>query len=173
MNHRPAPLHLSARAAQLARFLLAATTALAVVGCGAAPAPVRPDMRTLDERRAVLVIQEALQDNGAKPGPAKEVTTAAGKPLRVEATVVGTNYGVAFITEQEAADLGAALPPRRDTDELRLIRPGQDIVLLLYQDRYQYDVADTHSATAVAAENELRKDIGDFVQRVVKAGPTR
>ncbi|MBW2457458.1 MAG: hypothetical protein JRI68_23325 [Deltaproteobacteria bacterium] len=146
---------------------------MATLGCGASQAPQRPEMQMLDERRAVLVMQQSMQDHGAKPAPGKDATMRSGDVLHVDVTVEGTIYGVAFVTEREAARLGSSLPPRRDSDELRLVRPEGDIVLLLYQDRYQYDRADTHSATAITAENELSKDIGDFVLRVVKADARR
>jgi len=150
-----------------------ATLAVVLSGCSGASAVTRPDMRDLDERRAVLVIQSAIQDNGEHPGPGKDVTMSNGEVLHVDVTVGGTPYGVAFVTEREATTLGSALPPRRRSDELRLIRPEQNVILLLYQDGYQYDVADTHAATAVTAENKLTKDIADFVLRVVRAEKTR
>ncbi|MBW2522604.1 MAG: hypothetical protein JRI23_00445 [Deltaproteobacteria bacterium] len=146
---------------------------LLVAGCGGANAATRPDMQMIEERRAALVIQEAIHKHGEKPGPGKDATLRSGDVLHVDVTVTGTIYGVAFVTEREAAQLGSSLPPRRESNELRLVRPEGDVVLLLYQDRYQYDRADTHAATAVTAEAELSKDIADFVLRVVQAEKRR
>lgn len=130
-------------------------------------------MRELDERRALLVIQNSIADHHARPGPNKDVPLG-DKQLTVDVTVEGTPYGVAFITAREAQQLGKALPTRQASDELRLVRPTpDDIVLVLYQDVYQYDVSDKHTVTAQTAELKLRKDVGDFVLRVVKAGKTR
>lgn len=161
------------RAVRGALLLGSFTLSILTTGCGASSAARRPDMRELDERRAVLVIQQSIQDHGERPGAGQDVTMTTGEPLHIDVMVAGTPYGVAFVTEQEAARLGSALPPRRRADELRLIRPEQNVVLLLYQDGYQYDVADTHAATAVTAENKLSKDVADFVLRVVRAGKTR
>lgn len=159
------------RSPYLAAALLAA--ALLSAGCGASSSAVRPEMQLLDERRAVLLIEQAMEQNGVTPGPGKDTTMRDGQVLHVDVTVDGTVYGVAYVTEREAGRLGSSLPPRRRSDELRLIRPEGDVVLLLYQDRYEYDTADTHSATAIAAENELKKDIADFALRVVKADARR
>ena len=121
----------------------------------------------------MLLIQEALQQNGAQPEAGKDVTLPNGKTLHIEATVAGGPYGVAYVTAYEAERLAGGLPARRSADELRIGQFGGSSVLLLYDDGYQYDVADTHTATAIAAEQRLRKDIADFVVRVVKAGEAR
>src|SRR5512133_1550163 len=148
-----------------------ATLALgSALACGGAQKSARPDLRSIEEGRAVLLIQEELQANGAKPEAGKDVPLPDGKTLHVEATVAGTPYGVAYVTAYEAERLGGSLPTRKSADELRIGQFGDSSVLLLYDTAYQYDVADTHTATAIAAEQRLKKDIADFVIRVVKAG---
>jgi hypothetical protein len=147
--------------------------ALGQSACGGAVTSARPDMRTLEEGRAVLVIQQAMNANGTTPDPGRDVPLPNGNTLHVDVIVGGTGYGVAFLTPQAVQKIGSALPPRRNADEMRITRLGDVSVLLLYDDAYQYDAGETHTATAVAAERKLTKDVGDFITRVVKAQEVR
>ena len=147
--------------------------ALGAGACGGAGTPARPDMRTLEDGRAVLVIQQAMQENGTKPEPGRDVPLPNGSPLHVDVMVGGTGYGVAFLTPQDVKKIGSALPARRNAEEMRITRLGEVSVLLLYDDAYQYDAGETHTATALAAERKLAKDIGDFITRVIKAQEVR
>jgi hypothetical protein len=152
-------------------LLLSGAPALALVvmlgGCGARQAP-KADLHPIDEGRAVLVMQEALEANGVKPAPGPDVDLGDGQKLHVELLVGDTGYGIAYVTAYEAETLGKRLPQRRSSEEMRIQVLGDLRVLLLYDDGYQYDSGETHSQTAVAAEGKLKRDIADYVLRVVK-----
>jgi hypothetical protein len=78
--------------------LTAALGSLAL-GCGPEPAPRAPnETRTLDERRAVEVIRRAVAQEGEKPAPAREVELRSGKTLRVDVSIEGREYGIAYIS---------------------------------------------------------------------------
>ncbi len=131
-----------------------------------APNPTRP----LDERRAIEVIRKAISLENARPAPARDVTIAGyEKPLRVDVSVEGHEYGVAYITAEDAEKLGNAIPPKNGPDEkLRLARAGEngDVrIVLLYQDNYRYDdlVGEEHEQTTIAAERLLTRDVQDFI----------
>lgn len=130
-----------------------------------APNPTRP----LDERRAIEVIRRAVAAEGVNPAPGREVMLISGKPVRIDVGVEGKEYGIAYITSDDAAKLGDAIPTRNQQDEkLRLARAGEagDVrVVLLYQDNYRYDdlVGETHEKTTITAERELTRDVQDFV----------
>src|SRR5262249_35424119 len=113
---------------------------IACSGGGAkAPNPTRP----LDERRAIEVIRQAVQVEGVDPAPSRDVTLASGQEIRVDVSIQGRDFGIAYITRDDADKLGGAIPPRNQKDErLRIARAGPDgeiRVVLLYQDNYVYD----------------------------------
>lgn len=131
-----------------------------------APNPTRP----LDERRAIEVIRKAISLENARPAPARDVQLAGfEKPLRVDVSVEGHEFGVAYITADDAAKLGNAIPPKNAPEEkLRLARVGEngDVrIVLLYQDNYRYDdlVGEDHEQTTIAAERLLTRDVQDFI----------
>lgn len=128
------------------------------------------DMRPVEERRARAVIEKAISGEGMSPAPPRDVTLDGGAVLSEDMSVADTKYGVAYLTVPEAKALGASIPPYEpDREELRLVR-GTDgeVVLILYEQAYEYDAGETHTVTAVTAEAKLDRDVGDFVLHVVK-----
>lgn len=157
----------------MAAFVLAAP-ALACIGVGTAACtttvvrasnPTRP----LDERRAIEVIRSAIRAEGARPTAGRDVAISSGAVLRVDVGVEGREYGVAYITRAEAERLGSGIPPRNLKDErLRLARGGPNgevRIVLLYEENYAYDdlAGDSHEQTAIACEQELARDVRDFI----------
>lgn len=149
---------------------IASIAALAVVGCetgeARAPNPTKP----LDERRALEVIHKAIGLEHEKPAAGREVTLAnSGKVLTVDVGVEGHEYGIAYITAEEAEKLGDAIPNKNQIDgKLKLTRAGEDgsvRILLLYQDNYRYDdlLGEAHQQTTITAERLLTRDVQDFI----------
>jgi hypothetical protein len=131
-----------------------------------APNPTRP----LDERRAIEVIRRAISLEGSRPAPGRDVVLSGlEKTLRIDVGVEGKEFGIAYITEEDATKVGDAIPPRPATDEkLRLARSGEtgDVrILLLYQDNYRFDdlIGEEHQQTAISAERVLTRDVQDFL----------
>lgn len=146
----------------------AALFALALAGCSGegaqAPNPTRP----LDERRAIEVIRRAITQAGEQPGPAREVALTTGKPIRVDVGVEGHEYGIVYVTEADAAELGAAIPKPGAGDKLQIARGGPDgstRMVLLFQQSYLYDdhVGEAHEQTVITSEGKLARDVRDFV----------
>jgi hypothetical protein len=137
--------------------------------CGPSRAPVQM-LRSLEERRAQAIIERTFADHGVQPAPGRVLKLSDGSEIREELAIAGSPYGVAYVTEQEAQKHGKALPPHDpNNDQLRLIRPNENaVVLLLYQTAYRFDAGEAHSVTAVTAENQLAKDVADFVTHVVR-----
>lgn len=140
----------------------------------AAPEPrPRNPSRPLDERRAVEIIIQAFYDERDRPVPGQPVTLAPNKRLKVDVAAEGRRFGVAYVTAQERAELGDALPPRDPSmgDALQLVTglgaEGDARVLLLYDSDYLYDdhVGAERRASTVAAELKLRRDVRDFLVR--------
>ncbi|MRG92261.1 hypothetical protein [Polyangium spumosum] len=150
---------------------LVATAALGAVALGCAPEPVRAPnpTRSLDERRALEVIRRAVAQEGEKPAPAREVEMRNGKALRVDVSVDGHEFGIAYISDDDADKLGDAIKPPNGPDEkLRLERVGPDgevRIVLLYQTNYRYDdlAGESHELTTITAERTLTRDVRDFI----------
>lgn len=143
--------------------------ACALTACETPAARSANATRSLDERRAIAIIQKAMQREGARPGPSREVTLVDGAPLRVDVSVSGHDYGVAYVTASDLAAAGSSVPPPNKKDErLRLIRAGEDgeaHIVLLYQSNYVYDdlVGADHEQTTITAERSLSRDVQDFI----------
>lgn len=151
-------------------FLATLVLGAQLVGCGPPEAKAPNPTRTLDERRAIEVIRRAVAQEGVQPGPGREVQLASsGKPVRIDVGVQGHEYGVVYVTEDDAQKLGDAIPPpNRQEEKLRLVRAGADgetRLVLLYQTNYRYDdlVGETHEQTTITAERQLTRDVQDFI----------
>jgi len=144
--------------------------ALASTACDSGPARSANPTKPLDERRAIEVIRRAITLENAKPGPGRDAKlVGSGKVLQIDVGVEGHEYGVAYITSDDAEKLGDAIPGKNGVDEkLRLARVGDDgeiRVVLLYQDNYRYDdlVGESHEQTTITAERLLTRDVQDFI----------
>ena len=159
-----------ARRGAVLLFAALAFVGAASVGCGPPEAKAPNPTRTLDERRAIEVIRRAMAQEGTQPAPGRDVELAgSGKPIRVDVGVQGREYGVVYVTDEDARKLGDAIPPANRQDEkLRLVRAGADgevRLVLLYQTNYRYDdlIGETHEQTTITAERQLARDVQDFV----------
>jgi hypothetical protein len=150
---------------------IVAAAALGTVALGCGPEPVRAPnpTRTLNERRALEVIRRAVSQEGVQPAPARDVELRNGKPLRVDVSIEGHEYGIAYISDDDADKLGDSIKPPNGPDEnLRLERVGADSevrIVLLYQSNYRYDdlAGETHELTTITAERTLTRDVRDFI----------
>lgn len=101
------------------------------------------------------------------------IALAPGRNLEVDVLSEGRKYGVAYVTANERAALGPALPPRDASmgDALQLVSglgdDGDARVLVLEDTDYAYDdqVGEEHEETTVTAELKLRRDVRDFLVR--------
>jgi len=143
--------------------------ALSLLACSGAKAP-DSILKPLEERRAQKIMQDAIHGSGEKPAPGRLHTLRTGASLREDVAIAGGPYGIAYVSEQEARELGKAIDsfdPQRE--DLYLLKPAQDaIVLVLYERAYRYDAGDAHTVTAVTAERKLAKDVTDYVLHVVQ-----
>lgn len=136
------------------------------LGCEPPPVKTAPNpTRTLDERRAIEVIRNAVAAEGARPAPAREEKlTNKDKTVRVDVSIEGKKYGIVYVSDDDKASLGDSIPPPNAKDEsLKIVRAGDDgsiVLVLLYQTNYRYDdlVGEGHEQTVITAENELTRD---------------
>jgi hypothetical protein len=153
------------------RWVVVAFATLAA--CGSPEPRTANPTRPLDERRAIEIILAAFADERDHPVPGRIVKLAQGQDLEVDVGAQGKKYGVAYVTVNERARLGAVLPPREPSmgDALQLVSGlGDDSdarVLVLQDTSYLYDdhVGEEHRETTVTAELKLRRDVRDFLVR--------
>jgi len=138
-------------------------------GCSGPDARTPNPTRPLDERRAVEVIRRAITDEGAEPVPGRDIQLVSGKTLTIDVGVKDHEFGIAYITAEDAQKLGDAIPPPNKKDErLRLARAGEEgeiRIVLLYQENYLYDdlAGAVHEQTTITCERSLARDVQDFI----------
>ncbi len=148
----------------------AALAAFALFGCGPGEAKAPNAMRALDERRALEVIRQAVKNEGVDPAAGRDAKLTGGtKDIHIDIGIAGKDYGIAYISADDAQKLGDAIPHANKKDErLRLVRAGDDgetRIVLLYQDNYLYDdlSGEGHEQTTISCERALTRDVQDFI----------
>lgn len=154
-------------------WLLGLCGLLLLGACGGQEAKAPNPMRPLDERRAIKIITSTFHEEHVAPVQGRQVEIDEGTVLELDVGAQGQLFGVAYTTPQERQSLGAALPPRDAAmgDALQLLRGlGDDEearILVLRDQDYVYDdhVGTEHEQTTITAENQLRRDVRDFLVR--------
>ncbi len=156
---------------QSAKHVISGAVALAAVACGGSAPPAKDPARPLGEERAVQVIAGALRKQSNELTRDIRVTLAPDRVLSVDVGDVKKGFGVAYVTKAEARALGSALPARgAEGGPLQVVRgPGEEPILVLYEDDYRYDdhLGDAHEAPTTVAERKLTRDVNDFLVHVV------
>ena len=147
-----------------------ALVTITLFGCSPGEAKAPNPTRPLDERRALEVIKQAVKNEGVNPAAGRDVKlTGNAKDIHIDVGVEGKDYGIAYISEDDAKKLGDAIPSANKKDErLRLVRSGDDgetRIVLLYQDNYLYDdlAGEGHEQTTISCERALTRDVQDFI----------
>lgn len=152
---------------------------LVPVGCGPTSTrnagPSTPaELRTLDEDRALVLIAEVLADEGVARGPLWTVPLAQGLELSVDVRLAQSSFGIEWVSPQDRADLGDAVP-RPATDGQLRIAPGDGDasdaqILILDHSTYEFANEREHVQRGVPgareAEVRLHRDVRDFLQYV-------
>ncbi len=149
------------------RLLVAAL--LLAAACEGEP-PRRPNvMHPVHERRANDIIARTFRDNDVEVEVDRQVYVEH-KPMRVDVAAMRHRYGVAYITADDAAQLGPSIPAYDPQSEsLTLVDAEGDggtwHVLVLYERAYMTDdlEGEQHSATQIAAERKIERDARDFL----------
>ncbi len=162
MTSEPRFSHFSARVAGIVAI------AIAALGCGPGDAKAPNPTRALDERRAIEVIRRAIQELGDQPAPGRDEKLPNGKKLYVDVAVPSRGYAIAYISGEDSAALGDAIPVRNQKDEkLHVLHAAESDtkVVFLYQDNYRFDdlAGEAHEQTTITAERSLARDVQDFV----------
>ncbi len=153
---------------------------MAIAGCG--PARVRPteppELLTLNEGRALEIVGEVLAEEGVARGAAWSIRIGAEARLDVDVRIASSSFGVEWMSPQDRADLGDAVPGPAPRDQLRIMAGvGEDAsaqVLVLEHTKYRYandrEAVQSGAPSAREAEARLRRDLRDFLRYVRDQG---
>src|SRR5262245_1837931 len=95
-----------------ARALGAAFTLL-TIHCGASPHAGGESLRPIDELRAIVLINEALESAGFTGAPGSE-EVFGDKKVQIDVWVEGGQYGIAYVDSVEEGKIGGDLPKAKD-----------------------------------------------------------
>lgn len=105
------------------RRALALSLALAACGSSRARPTEPPELFDLSEARALEIVGEVLSEEGVAPGAAWSVQLGAGARLDVDVRLASSSFGIEWISPQDRADLGDAVPGPTPDGRLRIV-PG-------------------------------------------------
>lgn len=152
-------------------------SALATTGCGGEDAKAPTILRPLDEPHAVQIMAGIFKDFGLDPVRNRMISFGTGDgQLKLDVAAKGKQFGIAYITWQDADKLGDALPKRRDPDAIIIVHGnGQDAdvhaALLFAADYMQDDLSgEAHTSTSIAARQKLELATRDILRRAQHEG---
>lgn len=166
-----------------ASFSFALITLLALPGCGASSrsssGSADAQNRTLDETRALLLIEEVLVENALARGHGWSVPIQHGLELEVDVRLAQSRFGIEWMSPQDRADLGDAVPGPTSSGNLRIVPghgEGHEDVQILILEHSTYDFVNEREhvqagrAGARETEERLRRDVLDFIHYVQGQG---
>jgi hypothetical protein len=151
--------------------LFALAVAASAVACAGEP-PKRPNvMHPVHVRRAVEIVAHVFKDSNFEPDPGHAILlTSRGATLPLDVVAGGHKFGIAYVTREEAQQLGDALPKYDPESDALVVVEGieRDVgwhALLMYDRAYLSDdlEGEEHSATNIAAEKKIERDARDFI----------
>jgi hypothetical protein len=139
------------------------------LGCTGEP-PRRPHtLNPIPEPRARDLIGRTFREVGVEAEANRFVHIGGSeKRVRLEIAAAGRKFGVAYLTAQDWADAGDALPPRSTGSSLVVARgEGGTRILCLFAADYAEDdqTGDERTSTTVSADRRLQRDVRDFLHR--------
>ncbi len=170
---------MTTRSAAALTLLIAAVTCLAggATGCGGEDAKSPTILRPLDEPHAVQIMARIFQDFGLEPVRNRMISFGPDNgQLKLDVAAKGKQFGIAYITWQDADKLGDALPKRRDPDAIIIVHGNGDdsdvhAALLFAADYMQDDLSgEAHTSTSIAARQKLELATKDILRRAVHEG---
>jgi hypothetical protein len=139
----------------------------------AARASIAPDLQSLDETRALALIDELLLE--AEQEPLSRDWKVALPPrggLDVDLRLGHSEFGIEWVSDQDRLAYGNRLPAPDPNGQLRLLRAddghGQPVLILLLDHESYRFARDAEAAREVGDERDvkqrLRRDLQDFIE---------
>jgi hypothetical protein len=142
------------------------------LSCGGDPPKAPTVMRPIDEPHAVSIMAQVFREFDMEPVRNRVIHFGENNTeLNLDIAVKDKQFGIAYITWQDADKLGDALPKRRDPDMLIVLRgTGDDAdahVVLLFAADYMWDdlSGEAHTTTSIAAESKLKLATRDVLRK--------
>jgi hypothetical protein len=162
---------------RVALLSLAALVAVPAAGGGGEPPHAATVLRPIDEPHAVSIMARVFRELGLEPVRNRMIHFGSNDAeLRLDVAAKEKRFGIAYITWQDADQLGDALPRRRDPDAILVVRGNGDdddvhAALLFAADYMQDDLSgEAHTATSIAAEKKLELATRDILRRAQHEG---
>src|SRR5687768_5693396 len=99
---------------------------IALLGCGprGGQGPSEPpELLAVSEARALEIIGEILREESVARGPSYSIAIGPQTQLEVDVRLASSRFGIEWISPQDRADLGAAVPEPASGGQLRIV-PG-------------------------------------------------
>jgi hypothetical protein len=141
------------------------------LAAGCASEPPRPPhtLHPIPEERARALIARTFRAAGVATDVDRFVHVGGDvKRVRLEVAAAGKKFGVAYLTPEDWAQVGDALPPRSASGALVVASgEGGTKILCLFDSDYAEDdqTGDERTATTIAADRKLERDVRDFLHR--------
>lgn len=157
------------------RFFAIALLGFALSGCGGSQvrmAPLGEPTFELEEGRAVQILEEAAADLQLETRRGELVDVGFDAPLDVDLDFVGMRSSVAWISSNDLARWGDAIPDAAPQNQLRILSGRGESrgmhVLLLRADSYRFfrepDALQRGGISEREIEARLRQDLRDFIE---------
>lgn len=155
---------------------LAVLLSIALAGCGAPRTRTSEptELLTLSEARAMEIVAEVLAEEGIARGASWTVQITPETELDVDVRLASSSFGIEWMSPQDRADLGEAIPGPAAEGRLRIV-PGIGAdesaqVLVLEHTTYRHandrEAVQSGAPGAGDAEGRLRRDVRDFLHHV-------
>ena len=126
--------------------------------------------RPMDEPRAQGVIARTFQAEGVEPEAGRTFALSTKDTPKLEVGAQGHKYGVIWLTHDLEAQIKGFLPKHENDDGSLVVLDGASVdsgghALVLWESDYMTDDLSgaSHSATEIAAERKLERDVRDFL----------
>jgi hypothetical protein len=150
-----------------------AACASAATAAPAARAPNVPELHSLDETRALSLIDELLLEVEQQPrNGGFRVALPRHGGLDVDVRLGDSAFGIEWVSDRDRLAYGDRLPPPDPDGQLRVLRAddsqGQQVLILVLDHESYRFASDARSAPEVGdehdAEQRLRRDLLAFVE---------
>jgi hypothetical protein len=145
---------------------------LASSGCGGGPPKAPTILRPIDQPHAVAVMARVFREFNLEPVRNRLIHFGSkDAQLNLDVASKERRFGIAYITWQDADQLGDELPRRHDPNAIIVVRGSGDdddvrAALLFAADYMQDDLSgEEHTSTAIAAEQKLELATRDVLRR--------
>ena len=147
----------------------AALVGMALSACAPEPARAPHEMRPVAEENAAAIIDRTFRTRDVVPERDRVVHLSREKQIHLEVAAAEHKFGVAYVTDADAEQLGEVIPHRpRGSDALVVLRgeQGSRILVLFERDYVQDDgEGEEHTRTTIAAQRKLERDVRDFLHK--------